>query len=169
VEITPADWQVIRRVFREGFASSFHFGVASVGDDGSPHLTPIGSIVLGAVGQGFYFEEYAAGLARRLQRDPRVCIMAVNSGRWELLKALWRGEARQPFGVRLHGTVGERREATAAELERFQRRVRRLRFLRGHRLVWGKMRMVREVRFHAFEPVRIATLGDPWPSRRPAE
>jgi len=168
VEITSADWQVIRRIFREGFASSFHFGVASVGDDGSPHLTPIGSLVLGAVGQGFYFEEYAAGLARRLQRDQRVCVMAVNSGRWELLKALWRGEARRPFGVRLHGTVGERRDATAGELERLQRRVRSLRFLRGHRLVWGKLRTVREVRFYAFEPVRIPVLGDPWPSRRPA-
>jgi hypothetical protein len=152
VEITSADWQVIRRVFREGFASSFHFGVASVGDDGSPHLTPIGSLVLGEVGQGFYFEEYAAGLARRLQ----------------LLKALWRGEARRPFGVRLYGTVGERRDATATEIERLQRRVSSLRFLRGHRLVWGKLRTVREVRFHAFEPVRIAALGDPWPSRRPA-
>jgi uncharacterized protein len=168
VEITPADWKVIRRIFREGFASNHHFGVSSVGDDGSPHLTPIGSIVLGAVGRGVYFEEYAGGLSRRLQGDRRVCVMAVSSGRWELLKVLWRGEARRPFGVRLYGTVGERRDATPEELERFQRRVRRLRFLRGHRLLWGKMRTVREMRFHAFEPVRIAPLGDPWPARPPA-
>lgn len=168
MEITSADWQVVRRIFREGFASSFHFAVASLGADGSPQLTPIGSLVLGAVGEGFYFEEYAGGLARRLQRDQRVCVMAVASGRWELLKALWRGEARRPFGVRLHGTVGERRAATAGELERFQRRVRSLRFLRGHQLLWGRLRTVREVHFHAFDPVRIAPLGDPWPSRPPA-
>jgi hypothetical protein len=59
VEITPTDWSVIRRVFTRGFASSFHFAVASVGADGSPHLTPIGSVMLGTTGQGFYFEEYA--------------------------------------------------------------------------------------------------------------
>ena len=168
MEITSADWQVIRRIFRDGFASSFHFAVASVGHDGAPHLTPIGSLVLGAVGEGFYFEEYAAGLARRLQRDQRVCVMAVNSGRWELLKTLWRGEARRPFGVRLHGTVGERRNATPDELERFRHRVRSLRYLRGHGLLWGRLRTVREVRFHAFEPVRIAPLGDPWSKGRPA-
>ncbi len=168
MEITAADWQVIRRVFREGFASSFHFAVSTVGDDGSPHLTPIGSLVLGEVGHGFYFEEYAGGLAHRLRRDQRVCVMALNSGRWELLKTLWHGEARRPFGVRLYGTAGERRDATAGEIERFLHRVRHLRFLRGHRLLWGKLRTVREVRFHAFDPVRIAPLGDPWPPRRPA-
>jgi hypothetical protein len=167
MEITAADWEVIRRVAGDGFASSFHFAVASVDEHGAPHVTPIGSLLLGDVGHGVYFEEYAAGLARRLRHDRRVCFMALNSSRWELLKALWRGEARKPYGVRLHGTVGERREATAAEVARFQRRVHPLRFLRGHGLVWGRLRTVREVTFHAFEPVRIGSLGDPWPPRVP--
>jgi hypothetical protein len=165
MDITAADWEIIRRVLRDGFASSFHFAVASVGADGAPHVTPIGSVMLGDPGHGVWFEEYASGLARRLRADQRVCVMALNSGRWELLKALWRGEARRPFGVRLHGTVGERRAATAAEVARFHRRVRHLRLLRGHGLLWGKMRTVRDVRFHAFEPVRIGPLGDPWPPR----
>ncbi len=163
MEITAADWAVIRNVFRDGFASSFHFAVASVGEDGAPNVTPIGSLVLGDLGRGFWFEEYAAGLGRRLDRDARVCVMAVSSGRWRMLETLWRGEARRPLGVRLHGTAGARREATAAEIERFGRRIHALRFLRGHRLLWGRLRTVRDVRFHAFEPVRIAPLGDPWP------
>ena len=162
MEITPANWRIIRRVFRDGFASGFHFAVASVGEDGAPRLAPIGSLLLGEPGHGVYFEEYARGLAHDLERDPRVCVMALNSSRWELFKALWRGEVRRPFGVRLYGTAGERREATVAERELFQRRVRHLRFLRGHRLLWGKLRVVRAVRFHAFDPVRIAPLGDPW-------
>ncbi len=166
MEITPADWNAIRRVFTRGFASSFHFAVASVGADGSPHLTPIGSVMLGAPGQGFYFEEYAGGLAQRLERDQRICVMAVAAGKWELLGALWRGKAARPFGVRLYGTAGDRREATPEEVARMHRRVRHLRLLRGHGLLWGRLRTVRDVRFHAFEPVRIAPLGDPWP--RPA-
>ncbi len=163
MEITAADWETIRTVFCKGFATGFHFAAATVGEDGFPQVTPIGSFVLGEVGRAFYTESYALGLGRRLERDPRICVMALNTSRWELLKALWRGEARQPFGVRLFGTAGARREATAEELEAFSRRVRPLRFLRGHGLVWGKMRMVREVRFHTFEPVRIPPLGDPWP------
>jgi len=162
MEITSSDWQTIRGVFRDGFAAGFHFAVASVGEDGFPHVTPIGSVVLGEPGRAIYTESYAGGLGRRLERDPRVCVMALNSSRWELLRTLWRGEATRPFGVRLYGTAGERREATADELEGFARRVRRLRFLKGHALVWGKLRMVREVRFHAFEPVRLPPLGDPW-------
>lgn len=168
MEITAADWTIIRRVFRDGFASSAHFAVATVGEDGAPAVTPIGSVVLGEEGHAFYFESFAAGLSRRLDRDPRLCVMALCGGRWELLKALWRGEARRPFGVRLHGTAGARRDATPAEVARFLRRVRPLRFLRGHGLLWRgprSLRTVREVRFHAFEPVRLPPLGDPWPAR----
>lgn len=164
--ITPAEWEIIRRVLRDGFRSSFHFAAATVGEDGAPHVTPIGSLLLGDVGRGVYFERYAAaGLGRRLERDRRVCFMGLNTSRWALLKALWRGEVREPFGVRLHGTVGERRDATPEELARFHRRVHPLRFLRGHGLIWGQLQAVREVTFHAFEPVRIPPLGDPWPSR----
>lgn len=165
MEITAADWEIIRRIFREGFASSFHFDVASVGEDGAPHVTPIGSIMLDQVGRGLFFDRYAGGLAHRLLRDQRICVLALNSSRWELLKTLWLGAARKPFGVKLHGTVGERRDATPEELERFRRRVHGLRFLRGHGLLWEKLRTVRELRFHAFEPIRIAPLGDPWPPR----
>lgn len=162
MEITAADWEIVRRVLRDGFASGFHFAVASLGEDGAPHVTPIGSLMLTEPGRGFWFEEYASGLARRLARDQRVCVMALNTSRWELLRALWRGEARRPYGVRLHGVVGERRRATPDELARFLRRVRLLRPLRGHRLLWSRMRTVREVRFHALEPVRLPPLGDPW-------
>jgi hypothetical protein len=167
--ITEPDWEIIRRVLSDGFASSFHFAVASLGEDGAPHVTPIGSVVLGPPGQGLWIEEYASGLSRRLERDPRVCVMALNAGRWNLLKALWRGEVREPFGVRLHGTVGARRDATERELARFRRRVHPLRFLRGHDLLWGKhLRSVREVVFDGFEPVRVPPLGDPWPAPPPA-
>jgi hypothetical protein len=88
--------------------------------------------------------------------------MAVNCGKLDFLAALWRGRARKPFGVRLFGTAGKRRDATHGEVQRIMRRMRRLRFLRGHQLLWGKLRTVRDISFHAFEPVRLAPLGDSW-------
>ncbi len=163
VPITPARWHVVRRIFRDGFASQFHFAIASVGADGAPRITPIGSVALTGEGRGYYFEEYAAGLRRDLERDRRVCVMAVNSSRWELLKALLLGRVTRPFGVRLYGTAGERRPATPEEQARFSRRVSRFRLLRGHALLWGKLRTVRELRFDALEPVRIPPLGEAWP------
>lgn len=165
MEITSTDWQTIRGIFHDGFSTGFHFAAATVGEDGFPRVTPIGSLVLGEVGRAFYLESYALGLARRLERDPRICFMALNTSKWEFLKTLWRGRVGRPFGVRLLGTAGARREATVEEVERFSRRVRPLRFLRGHGLLWGRMRTVREVQFHAFEPVRVPPLGDPWPRR----
>jgi pyridoxamine 5'-phosphate oxidase-like protein len=162
--ITDAEWRVVRRVFQEGFASSLHFAVASVREDGGPRVTPIGSLLLGEAGHGLYFEAYAVGLQRDLARNPRVCVMALSITRWQMLRALLLGRASRPFGVRLHGTAGERREATPEERERFLRRVRRFRFLRGHGLLWGKLRTVRDVRFDAIEPVRVPPLGDPWPA-----
>ena len=86
------------------------------------------------------------------------------------------GDAQPPRqGVldRLAAAGGQQRQGHhtvpyGAKVERFLHRVKRLRFLRGHRLLWGKLRTVREVRFHAFDPVRIAPLGDPWPPGCPA-
>lgn len=165
-QIDPADWQVIRGIFRDAFSSSFHFDIASINDDGSPHVTPIGSLVLGEERCGIYFEEYAATLPRNVCRDQRVCVIAVNTSKWRLFRALLQGKVTRPFGVRLYGTVGERRAATPEEVQRFLRRVRFYRFLRGYRLLWGKLRTVREIRFHAFEPVRIPPLGETgWPAR----
>jgi hypothetical protein len=92
--------------------------------------------------------------------------MEITAADWEIIRRIFREGFASSF--KLYGTVGEQRDATPDELERFQRRVRSLRFLRGHGLLWGKLRTVRDVRFHAFEPVRIAPLGDPWPPRVPA-
>ena len=43
-----ADWHVIKRLFRKSFASSIHYAIATVTQDGEPHVTPIGSLILGS-------------------------------------------------------------------------------------------------------------------------
>ncbi len=161
--ITAADWRIIRRLV----GGAPYCALATLDPEGAPDVTPIGSLRLGEAGRGYYFEEYAATLAGRFRRDARVCVLVLNGNWWSLLWAMLRGRGGQPFGVRLHGRVGERREATPEERERFLRRVRAFRFTRGYRLVWGgKMKTMREISFDRFEPVRIPPLGPAWPVPR---
>jgi hypothetical protein len=165
-QISPADWQAIRDVLRGALRSSLQVGIASLNPDGSPHVTPIGSLFLGDLGQGFYFEAYAKTLAQNIEHDPRICVSLTNSDRWRFLVAIARGRAGYPFGVRLHGTAGRLRDAMPSEVGQFMRRVRRLRFLRGHGLIWARMRQVRDVQFHSFDLVKIPPLGKvPWPEK----
>lgn len=165
MSITAADWRIIRRLV----GGAPYCALATLDPDGAPDVTPIGSLRLGEMGRGYYFEEYAATLAGRFRRDARVCVLVLNGDWWSLLWAMLRGRSRQPLGVRLHGRVGERREATPEERDGFLRRVRALRFTRGYRLVWGgKMKTVREISFDRFEPVRIPPLGPAWPVEREA-
>lgn len=158
MELTIQRWDSIGKIFRDAFKSSFHYSIATVNEDGSPHVTPIGSLILLSDRRGFYFEEYVSTLSRNLKRDKRVCVMAVNTGKWALIKSFFLGRFIAPPGVRLMGTAGELREAIPEELARFRKRVRKYRLFKGHDLLWSRLRYVREISFHAYEPVRIGTL-----------
>lgn len=152
-------WPEIRRLFAAAFTTSFHCAIATVGADGEPHVTPIGSVMLTEPGKGIYFEEFPSRLPHNLRHDPRVSILAVNSSRLFWLRTLFTGRFPAPPAVRLHGrVVGEPREASQAELTRWHRRVRRLRRLRGYGLLWGRLRRVRDLEFDAADPVRVGPL-----------
>jgi len=71
-------WALVQRSFR----SSLHYAFASVNADGTPHLTPIGSLLLREEEPtGFYFELFTRQLPHNLEQ-PQVCILAVNSSKW---------------------------------------------------------------------------------------
>jgi len=158
MEINDKQWAKIRNIFQDAFNSSFHFSIATVNMDGSPHVTPIGSLILQNDRKGFYFEEYASNLTRNLQHNKRVCVMAINSNKWTLIKSFFLGRFFSPPGVRLMGTVTERREATPREIGLFQKRVKNYRMFKGYDLLWNNLRHVREIHFDAYEPVRIGAL-----------
>jgi uncharacterized protein len=154
------EWRVIRRIHREAFRSSFHFAIASVDPEGGPHITPIGSLLLLEPGRGIYFEEFTRRLPTHLQTDDRICVLAVNSSRWTWIRALATGRFATPPSIRLSGRAGERREATADELELLDRRLGRLRPLKGYRLLWGGMRTVRELQFDGMGPIHLGEMTE---------
>ncbi|MEW6736805.1 MAG: pyridoxamine 5'-phosphate oxidase family protein [Acidobacteriota bacterium] len=152
-------WNTIRKVVSQSFQSSLHFGFATVNIDGTPHITPIGSLILNHnEPKGYYFELFTAKMPRNLERNKRVCIVAVNSGKWFWIKSLFFGRFATPPAVRLMGTIGELREATQLESEMFRRRIRNLRWFKGYYLLWEKLTMVREIEFDSFEPVYLGQM-----------
>ena len=62
-------WPVVRKIC----AGYTDFVIASNNDDGSPHITPIGSIILRDDCTGYYLEKFPTGLRHNIARDSRIC------------------------------------------------------------------------------------------------
>lgn len=163
--IAEPEWTQLRRLLASAFSSSLHTAVASVGPDGAPYVTPIGSLLLGDPGHAFYFEIFASGLGRRLGRDQRLSVLVVDSGRLLWLRALVGGRFPRPPAVRLVGRAGERRPPSESELRRWRRRVGLLARLPGGRTLWSRLDAVRELRIERVDPIRLGALTDR-PGRR---
>lgn len=154
--ITSEKWQTIRRNFRHGFATNLHVSIATVDAEGQPHVTPIGSFFLNWEDfSGFYFEIFTKNIPKNAATNPKVCIMAVNSGRWYWLKSMLLGKFETPPMTKIYGKLGERRPATPEEIERGNRRLGRMKILPGGKKLFGNMGFVREVHFYAFEEARL--------------
>jgi len=157
------NWVYIKKLFDQSFRSSFHYALATVNENGEPHVTPIGSLILRDPGHGFYFEEFTRQLPRNFRKNRQVCVLAVNSSRWFWIKSLFVGRFSNPPAIRLFGTVGDVREATEKEIRLWHRRVRTVRSSKGYALMWKNMRMVRDIEFSRVEPVYIGDMThDAW-------
>jgi predicted pyridoxine 5'-phosphate oxidase superfamily flavin-nucleotide-binding protein len=156
-------WETIRAVFEEGSKSCVHFAFATVNQDGSPHVTPIGALILRNDQTGFYFDENPIRMPQNLNRNPRVCIMAVNSDLMFWGTALTAGKFTTPPAVRLSGTVGELRNATTDEVAAWQEKVAIAKGTKGYEFLWEKMMKVRDITFDSFEPVYLGEMtGGLW-------
>lgn len=161
-----ANWKDVKSLFNTSFKSSFHFAIATVSENGDPHVTPIGSLILDKPGHGFYFEKkFTKHLPLNVENNKKVCVLAVNSSRWFWLTSLISGRFASPPSVRLHGVAGDLREATEAEIALWQKRVKRVRFSKGHAVMWRNMRMVRDIEFTGIEPVQMEMTTQAWKSK----
>ena len=158
--IDPVEWRALRRLFGSAFGSSLHVSVSTVDAGGAPVVTPIGSFFLAEPGRAFYFELYARRLGERLDADPRVSVLAVDSGKLLWLRALFTGRfARRP-AVRLVGRAEPgSREATETERARFVRRVGPAWRLRGSQRLWGGLVRVREIRIDRVERIGLGPMS----------
>jgi uncharacterized protein len=151
-------WGEIQRVVTRAQRSTGHFAIGSVRADGMPTVTPVGTLFLREDRTGYYFDQYTSMLARNLDADPRVCLMAVDSGSLFWFRSLLTGRFATLPGVRLYGTASARRVATADELARVRRRVRPMRLLKGGRLLWSDFTHVRDIAFTEARAVRCPVM-----------
>jgi hypothetical protein len=73
-----------------------HYAFATVNDKGEPHVTPIGGLVLRDDCTGCYFEEYPVHLPANIEKNNRVCVLAVNAKLQFWGKALAEGKFDSP-------------------------------------------------------------------------
>lgn len=156
--ISNSNWAKIRSIFDQGFSSCLHFSLATVNEEGSPNVAPIGALILREYPSGFYFDEYTTRTRNNLNRDPRVCVLAVNADRAFWGKSLSDGRFISPPAVRLLGVAKELREATNDEIAAWQKRIAFARGFKGYDLMWSHMCHVRDLHFDSFEPVDVGDM-----------
>jgi len=105
-------WPEIRRVVAKGQASNIYCSVASINPDGTPNISPIGTVFLGENMTGYYFDPYTSALSRNLDTNPNICVMAVNASFVYWFRSLLLGRFDSAPGVRLYGVAGPLRPAT---------------------------------------------------------
>ena len=148
------DWPLIKEIVYAGISSSKHCAIASVDADGNPHVTPIGFVFLRDDGTGYYFEQYSKRLPINYKSNRNVCVMAVNSALPFWFKSLLRGRFESFPGVRLYGKVGDVRKASDIEARALKQRIGSAKYLNGAQQIWNGLETVRDIEFHAAEPVK---------------
>lgn len=154
------DWKKVKSVLEQGQASSIYCSIATVSPDNTPHITPVGTVFLRDDQTGYFFDHYAETLGENIDRNPDVCIMAVNAGRFFWFRSLLKGRFVAPPGVRLYGKAGPVREATPEEIEKIENRVKPSRWMKGARLLWTDFTHVRDVDFSSYKPVTYPVMMD---------
>ena len=159
-------WERIVKIANRSFTSSYYFSIASIDSNRMPHITPIGSLILGNNKKGIYFENYPINLPKNIKNNKNVCVLGVDSRVISTVKALLKKKFTDDPGIRLWGIAGERRKATDEEIEMLHKKLQSLvpligpliSKLKGYKLLFGDLKYVREIQFHSFEPVRFGEM-----------
>ncbi|HFB66021.1 MAG TPA: pyridoxamine 5'-phosphate oxidase family protein [Aeromonadales bacterium] len=154
------DWPEVKVLCQHAFRSSLHFSIASLDENNCPHVTPIGSVILGEKGKAIYFEKFTQHLKNNLSNNEPFSILAVNSNRWFWFKALISGKFDAYPALRLKGTAGISRAATVKEMQLWQNRVKIFSWTRGYKILWQEMSTVRELNITSVDKIHLASMTD---------
>lgn len=153
-------WQKIKRVLEKGQASTIYCSIATVSPDGTPTITPVGTVFLRDNQTGYFFDHYAKALGENIDLNPNICVMSVNAGFIYWALSLLLGRFVSPPGVRLYGKAGPLREATKEEIDKIEKRVKPTKFLKGSRMLWSGFTHVRDIEFSSCKPITYPVMMD---------
>lgn len=137
------------------FSQAVFCAVATVNNEGYPHVTPIGSVVLKDKSSGWFFQKFTKNIPLNVAHCQYATIMAVNDGKWFWLKSLLSGQFKKPPAMRLLVKLGKLRPATEAESLKFKRRVNIFKRTKGYAMMWQDMAEIREFEIIKYKPVYI--------------
>ena len=146
------NWPKILEVLSNSKKSNRYFSIATVDGKGNPHVTPIGHVFFRDDMTAFYFDAFSKAMPKNYERNKRICLMGVNSSNKFWFKALYKGKFDSAPAVRLFGEVSDAREATPEEIVRLEKSIRLTKKLKGHQMLWGDLRNVRDMVFDGFSP-----------------
>lgn len=152
------DWKIIKKHVSDCFKTSLHVSIASVSTDGTPKITPIGTLFLNDNQTGFYFEKFSSGLSNNVENNSKICVLAVNSSKIFWIKSLFNGQFKKHPALKIYGELGEKRKASESELYALRRRMRSTKRLKGHQYLWQDMDLVREVTFTKVEKMKLGKM-----------
>jgi uncharacterized protein len=159
------NWPQIIQLAKKAFPNCIF---ATLNDDGSPHLTPIASLVLRDDCTGFYFEGFTQHMRKNLDRDGRISVLFLDCHISHWISPLVKGSISQPIAVRLNGIAGMRRIASKLEENAFKKgswiiNLARIFNLRGYQILWKPLSYVRDIKFHSFEAIDMGAMNrDHW-------
>lgn len=156
--IEERHWNQLKPLAGRVFGSSLHFAISTINPDGTPHVTPIGSLILTDPGNAYFFEVFTQKLPRNLDIGSPVAVLGVNSSSRLWLRSLLTGHFSDPPAFRLLGEAGQRRASTLEERARWRRKVRLVKWTRGNDVLWGRLDTVRELHFHTVQPVEMGQM-----------
>lgn len=123
-----------------------------------PHCSPIGSVYLENINQGYYFEMFSTAVAKKEETQPLGCLLVVNTSLLFWLKSLISGRFNTPPAVRLLVRFSDKRIATEIEQARFKKRVNIFKRLKGHKIMWSKPSHVREFEIQKILPITLGKM-----------
>ena len=153
------DWKIIRAVFKRAQNSALCHSFSTVNDDGTPNITPIGSLVLTANHPGgFYFDVFNKTMTENLNANPDVNILAVDSRKLFWLKSVFSKRFNTPPAIRLIGRVSPRRQATAEDVKFCLDNVTYLKRFGASKKLGNRLKHLREIEFTRVDVLNIGAM-----------
>ena len=158
------DWAIIRGVFKRAQTMGLYHGFSTVNEDGTPNITPIGSLVLSAERPGgFYFDVFNRTLASNLDSNPQVAILAVDNRKIFWLKSVLAKRFKSPPAIRLAGRVSAKCPATTEEIRYCLEQVTNLRRFGASKKLANRLKYVRKIEFTRVDILNIGAMTKhPW-------